>query len=199
MAGVLLALAGLGRWLQRPVPTQPWAEALPSLELGAGHEVPLQGDALAILGVDTYRYIELDRAGIPVWLYAGYYAGQRTDAQIHSPEHCYPGSGWDVVESRPRDLADIGLRELLIDRGGRRRVVWFGYRTRWGWTAGSLGLKRDQILASLFARDRDALLVRLSTPILPGEAADDARERLRSVWGEATGPVRDWFERRGAA
>jgi len=132
-------------------------------------------------------------------LYAGYYAGQRTDAQIHSPEHCYPGSGWQVVERRQEGAPGVPVRELVIDRQGRRRVVWFTYRTRWGWTSGSLGLKRDQILASLLARDRDALLLRLSTPILPGESEADARDRLRATWESATSPVRTWFAQRGVA
>ena len=34
------------------------------------------------------------RTGLPISLFIGYFATQRTGQSIHSPQHCLPGSGW---------------------------------------------------------------------------------------------------------
>jgi EpsI family protein len=42
-----------------------------------------------------YRTYEPD-ADEPVWVFAGYFDRQREGSQVHSPRHCYPGSGWNI-------------------------------------------------------------------------------------------------------
>lgn len=201
LAAGLVVLAALTQLVNRPVEGGAWAHELKNLPLIGEtlREVPLEGDALSILGVDAYRFVEDRPEGIPVWMYAGYYAGQRANAQIHSPEHCYPGSGYAVEESRVAQESDHDVRELVVKRGESTRLVWFAYRTRVGWTTNSFGLKRDQIVAAILARSRDALLLRVSTPVYPGEGLEAARTRVANAWSGSTAPVRAWYVSEGSS
>jgi EpsI family protein len=198
-AGFVLVVAARFAF-ERPIPTPTWAEALDQVvarEEGV-RVLPLGEDALAVLGVDRAQLVELPRAGwAPVWLYAGYYAGQRRDAQIHAPEYCYPGAGWDVERNRPLSWEGHRMRELVVERGTERRLVWYLYRTRLGEPDGAFGLRRDQILATLTGRPRDGLLLRVSTPLLEMEGEDPARDRLAEAWRREGRRILDWYEGRG--
>ncbi len=194
-----LALAGVRVWIQRPQATAVWAESLDGLLAGEPYrEVPIEGNALAMLGVSRYRFIEVPTQGsIPVWLYAGYYSDQQDDAQIHAPEHCYPGTGYQVARSQSHSLANGAVRELVVERGAERRLVWYVYRTRVGSPITALGLKRDQVLSKILGRSRDAMIVRASTPVLRVETIELARARLSELWMAEGASILRWFDGRG--
>lgn len=162
--------------------------------------VEISTAAMGLLGMDRYRFVELRESGwAPLWIYAGYYAGQRSNAQVHAPEHCYPGSGWKIVRSK--ELRDGGdqIRELLITRRSQQRLVWYVYQTRLGRDLTPFGLKKDQMLAILSGRARDAMLLRMSTPILEVDGEAGARERLSRAWDRYGEASLKWFQREGGA
>lgn len=75
---------------------------------------------------------------VPVHLYIGYHERQTRDrntgevAAIHPPEHCLPGSGWDVIDSKvvPVDLAIPGeAKRFVIAKGTQRALVYFWYQS----------------------------------------------------------------------
>ncbi|HIC90642.1 MAG TPA: EpsI family protein, partial [Syntrophaceae bacterium] len=70
-----------------------------------GEWVAIQDEAmdkktLDILNVDDYimRHYQ-NHNGHSLWLYVGYFQDQKEGAMIHSPKHCYPGGGWQPIES----------------------------------------------------------------------------------------------------
>ncbi len=72
-------------------------------------------------------------------LYIGYHESQTRDrnsgraAVIHPPEHCLPGSGWDVIDSRvvPIDVGSGGeAKRFVIAKGNQRALVYFWYHSR---------------------------------------------------------------------
>lgn len=74
----------------------------------------------------------------PVHLYVSYHERQTRDrntgevAAIHPPEHCLPGSGWDVIDSRvvPLDLSIPGeAKRFVIAKGTQRALVYFWYQS----------------------------------------------------------------------
>jgi len=199
LCGGFLLLGVLGQWLGREVPRPEWAASFPD-DLWAGEpvsEVELSESEARVLGVDHYRFFEWHGAGPRVWLYVGYYAGQRSDAQVHAPEHCYPGTGWEIRDERNHPVGDQQLRELRIERKGNARLVWYGYRTRLGAPTSAFALKRDQVVATLMRRSRDALLLRLSTPILEADGEQGARARLESAWSVHASRVARWYDEEG--
>jgi hypothetical protein len=68
-------------------------------------------------------------------LYIGYHERQTRDREsgqssaIHPPEHCLPGSGWDVIDAR---------RGRVIARNHEKILYMFLDRARYGRTDGSL-------------------------------------------------------------
>ena len=72
-------------------------------------------------------------------LYVGYHERQTRDRKtgaasaIHPPEHCLPGSGWDIIESSivPIDAGSGGeAKRFVIAKGNRRSLVYFWYHSR---------------------------------------------------------------------
>ena len=113
------------------------------------------------------------------WLFVGYFARQRFGSQIHSPRHCYPGSGWNVLSTGKVDLVDnTPSRKLVIQKNKERRVVLYHYQTRGGATTSELRLKTELALSSLLGRPLDAAFVRFSTRVLESESDDEAIARL---------------------
>lgn len=113
------------------------------------------------------------------WLFVGYFAQQRFGSQIHSPRHCYPGSGWNVLITGKMDqVGDTPSRKLVIQKNKERRVVLYHYQTRGGLTTSELRLKTELALSSLLGRPLDAAFVRFSTRVLEAESDDEALTRL---------------------
>ncbi|MEZ4333564.1 MAG: EpsI family protein [Myxococcota bacterium] len=121
---------------------------------------------------------------LPVHLYVSYHERQTRDRNtgevgaIHPPEHCLPGSGWDVIDAKviPIDLAIPGeAKRFVIAKGSHRAVVYFWYQSN-----GRVFARNYQKILWMFldrtTRQRsDGSLVRFTIPIpLDGgeEAAD---------------------------
>ena len=182
---LLLALAlalGLGPALaaRRAHPASPAAlEAIP-LNVGdiTGVEDHLD-DEIADMLQATQSLIRSYRQGEhPYWLFVGYFAQQRFGSQIHSPRHCYPGSGWNILSETHDERLGGHSGELLIQRDKERRVVLYQYLTHGGATTSEFRLKAELALASLLGRPLDAAFLRYSTQLAPDETADQALDRL---------------------
>jgi len=118
-----------------------------------------------------------------VHLYVGYHERQTRDRStgiataIHPPEHCLPGSGWDVIDS---SIVPIGAgaggeaKRFIIARGNQRSLVYFWYHSR----GRVIARNHEKILYIFMDRARygrsDGSLVRFTVPIVNGniEKAD---------------------------
>ena len=89
--------------------------------------VPWPDDVLAKLGVDDYVNRRYVRDGIPVSLYVGYYASQRSGDTIHSPQNCLPGAGWLAVDSGPQTIP-LGSDRAIVARYEQGSVSGFSSR-----------------------------------------------------------------------
>jgi len=125
-------------------------------------------------------------------LYIGYHERQTRDrksgaaAVIHPPEHCLPGSGWDIIESTvvPIDVGAGGeAKRFVIAKGNRRSLVYFWYQSR-----GHVIARNYQKIMWMFLdrarRGRtDGSLVRFTIPIRHGdiETAEAHFQELASM------------------
>jgi EpsI family protein len=148
----------------------------------AGTETPLDADTLRVLGLTDYanrRYFSSSE--LPVQLYIGYYASQRTGDTIHSPKNCLPGAGWDPIRAgyATIPLADsqtIKVNEYVIAQGLDRQLVFYWYQGRGRVVASEYWGKFWMIHDAITRNRTDGALVRLITPIgAEGEAAAHAR------------------------
>ena len=159
--------------------------------LGAwvGRREPLEQVYLDVLQLDDYLLADFtDKAAStePVNLYVAYYASQRTGRAVHSPSSCLPGGGWRIEQFEQRNLPgvrpDAGLLRVnraVISQGTSRELVYYWFQER-GRSLTSEYAVKWYLLTDAMTRDRtDGALVRLITPLRPGEDAASGDARLR--------------------
>jgi EpsI family protein len=127
-------------------------------------------------------------------LYIGYHERQTRDresgkaAVIHPPEHCLPGSGWDVIDSSivPIDVGSGGeAKRFVIAKGNQRALVYFWYHSR----GHVIARNHHKILWMFLDRARygrtDGSLIRFTIPVIHGDM-DTAEESFREFSSAVT-------------
>ena len=118
-------------------------------------------------------------AGDAVWLFMGYFDKQKEGSQVHSPKHCYPGSGWSIVEEQtvPAPWGEGSIHSLVVSDGFERRLVYYWFQTTDGYLNGVLPLKLYLTKNAVMRKPQDVVFIRISTVI--GANRRSAEERLR--------------------
>ena len=138
-----------------------------------------------VAGMDHYilkRYTQ--KTGPFLWLYVGYYESQRKGDSIHSPKNCYPGSGWQTVNSGLETIEvtasparTITVNRYIIQKGLDKRVVLYWYQSRGRVYASEYWGKIYLVLDSIMKNRTDGSLVRISAPVVDSVEATLERER----------------------
>jgi len=121
-----------------------------------------------------------DRASIG--LFIGYFPTQRTGQSIHSPQNCLPGAGWNFESSWITTLTNAAgkkyqVKEFLISNGTSTQEVLYWYQMHGRVIAGDYAAKLYTLADSIRYGRTDAALVRVITPVEPGEDRLQARAR----------------------
>jgi EpsI family protein len=153
-----LQILGKGDFLNRLYQPQP-----PS----PGSALPATADARAAVG-----------------LFIGYFPTQRTGQSIHSPQNCLPGAGWTFLSSWVTDLTNATgdnyqVKEYLITDGTSTQEVLYWYQMHGRVIAGDYAAKLYTLADSIRYGRTDAALVRIITPVEPGE--DRLASRARAI------------------
>lgn len=147
-------------------------------------------DVLEKLDVTDYILCDFrnsdEKAAVNV--YVGYHASQTRDTGgddniIHPPEHCLPGSGWDIIQSDVVQLDDgIGgeAKRMIIAKGNLRNLVYFWYQSR----GRTIARDHEKVLYMFIDRAlsgrTDGSLVRFTVPIIHGNE-DQAQATFESI------------------
>ncbi len=130
-------------------------------------------ESLRLLGADlTLARSYRGPAGNTIDLFIGYFADQQQNSQIHSPKHCYPGAGWDIISDGSIAL-DIGgtissAQGLIISNGSSRQIVMYWFSMRGKTIPNEFALKWNQMTSALLAHPQAASFIRFSAIIPPG-------------------------------
>jgi EpsI family protein len=125
-------------------------------------------EAIAADSIVNRTYFGAD--GAEAGLYIARYDRQRPGVSIHSPLHCLPGTGWDILST---DTIGVGLpagnvgsvRRLIAQKGGSRIMVLYWYAIDGRMIASEVG-SRFRLLSNRIRTGRnDASLVRVVVPI----------------------------------
>lgn len=163
-------------------------------------------DNLMVTDYIACNFVNPER-GASSHLYIGYHERQTRDrdsgkaSAIHPPEHCLPGSGWDVIDSKivPITLARDGksggvtgeAKRFVIAKGNQRALVYFWYHSRGRVIAQS----HHKILYMFLDRARtgrtDGSLVRFTIPIEYGD--EEAAEAVFQDFADSVTPLLDDF------
>jgi EpsI family protein len=199
-ATVVLLLAGTGVFLQARARHE---FVLPHIELAAfpielkgwvGTDVPIPDETLKALRT-TLRtgqflqrtYKDPTGSGVYVDLYVAYLPNQQSIFS-HLPQDCLEGSGWSTMESGTTTLAFPGdapfpANRYLIAKGGDRQLVLFWYSARGRRVASQDWMNAYLVFDSLRLDRSDSALIRMNTPLQPGETLPQAERRLLSFTG----------------
>jgi EpsI family protein len=153
----------------------------------AGADLPFVPRTLAVLGPGEFlqrQYLEQQAGGSYVDVYIAHRPNQQALGS-HVPTDCLLGSGWSVADSRTASFTVPGgpgftANRYLVTRGSERQLVLF-----WFWAHGrgvaSLNWADFYLtLDSLRLNRNDSMLVRVNTPLQPGETEAAAQQRLLS-------------------
>lgn len=145
-----------------------------------GRSERLAPDVVATLALSDYHLANYQRAGEPwVNFYSAYYASQSGGESAHSPRTCIPGDGWAILDLRDVELAPgMRVNRALIGKGEHKHLVYYWFRQRGRTLTGEVQVKWHILLDGLLHQRSDGALVRLVTPLLPGEEMSVAERRL---------------------
>ncbi|MBC7956418.1 MAG: VPLPA-CTERM-specific exosortase XrtD [Cytophagales bacterium] len=193
MGGLLLAAAGAASLLAPPReqirPTRvPLAQFPMSLPGGwTGRLDRLDRDVIATLAVDDHLIANYARPGEPwVNFYTAYYDSQSGGQSAHSPRTCMPGGGWKIAQleeapvamSVPGLPASMQVNRAVIQKGEQRQLVYYWFNQRGRQLTNELTVKWFILYDGITRHRSDGALIRLVTPVAPGEDLALADRRL---------------------
>jgi EpsI family protein len=170
--------------IDRNPPSEPLLQ-FPSVLAGwTGSDQPIDQETLDVLGAGDFLSRVYTQAGqaAPVDLFIGYFPTQRTGQTIHSPKHCLPGAGWVFESSNYVNLTDVNgtphrVGEYTIANGEMRQFVIYWYQAHGRSVANEYMAKIYMAADAIRMNRTDGALIRVITPIAPGEQVLAARMR----------------------
>jgi EpsI family protein len=192
-----LLIAGAAIFLQARARSEVFPPRLPLKQFPAqlggwtGTDVAIDKDVLEILGPGDFlvRIYQNQQTTPYIDLFIAYFRSQRAGDTIHSPQHCLPGSGWEPIENQRITLSMLGHQSFpanryLIAKGDSRQLVvyWFWAHNRG--VASEYWAKFYLVTDSIKMNRSDGALVRITTPMVPGETVDAAQQRILPFAGE---------------
>jgi len=150
-----------------------------------GTDVPIDEDVLDILKPSDYllRIYQNPQQPQYIDLFIPYFRTQREGDTMHSPQHCLPGAGWTPLENKRITLAMPGHEPFPVNRyiialGDSRQIVLYWYWAHNRGVASEYWAKYYLVKDSIQMHRSDGALVRITSPMYPGESADAAQQRL---------------------
>lgn len=119
-------------------------------------------------------------------LYIAYFPSQKAGDTIHSPNHCLPGAGWvptsrEMITLNRPDGSSFPANRYVVAKGQDRQLVLYWFQAHGRAVASEYWAKYYLVSDSMRMNRSDGGLVRLMTPMLDGESADDAQSRLMKL------------------
>jgi exosortase D (VPLPA-CTERM-specific) len=156
---------GLGPWQGRPSLLEPQVEHA--------------------LGLEDYILADYTSPGSgSVNLYIAYYASQRKGVSPHSPIVCMPGGGWQITRfertAYTTNALSLPFNRAIIERNSTNQLVYYWFVQRGRTISNEYASKWYLLTDAILENRTDGALVRLTTPIYPGEVEQSADHRLQS-------------------
>lgn len=160
-------------------------------EWRSGPQQKLDPGIAQVLAADDYyssRFVHPDNIA-DVDFFVAYYDRQTEGAGIHSPEVCIPAGGWEMSAITKRDVTitledgseiSVPVNRAFIQKGLSMQLVYYWFDMRGRKLTNDYLAKAATLLDSFMDGRSDGALVRVITPVLPGEADGRADERLQS-------------------
>ncbi|WP_240342409.1 VPLPA-CTERM-specific exosortase XrtD [Methylococcus sp. EFPC2] len=150
------------------------------------HPGTLDEATLKTLGLTDYLLSDFSNAaGESVNFYVAYYESQRKGVSPHSPAVCLPGGGWQIMDFQRKTFSSLAHKEnifefnrVVINKGKSKQLVYYWFEERGRILADEYTVKWYLFRDALLDNRTDGALVRVTTPIIDGEADEVADNRL---------------------
>jgi EpsI family protein len=161
-----------------------------------GNKNFFDADILDKLRADEYMSREYVKGTDRINLYVGYYGSQKAGAQIHSPKHCLPGSGWFKLYEKDKILdientGKINYIEALYQKDSEKALFIYWYKMKDVYVTNDYILKLYMIINSLKYRRNDAAFLRFSTPVV--KDVEDAENVIESAMRDLLPLLKDYL------
>lgn len=146
----------------------------------------LAAETEQLLGADDYLLLDyLHEDAPPINLWVAYYDSLINGSYVHSPTTCLPGAGWEYVTFGKYNTAirDLSGDMLRVNRGeivkGRQRILMYFWMELRGRSVPRLQhVKFLNLWDSMITGRSDGALIRIYTPLRPGEETSRGDERI---------------------
>lgn len=138
--------------------------------------------------VDDYLNVNYvsDRMDSEINLYIAYYKSQRKGSSTHSPRSCIPGGGWEIESLNAVKLNNIitadnetmTVNRVVIGKGLSRQIVYYWFQQRGRVITNEYLVKWFVLKDAVLKRRTDGAMIRLITPLSPGQDAAKADTAL---------------------
>jgi len=168
-----------------------------------GTDIPMDKDTLDVLGPGDFLLRDYSNASEPqpnIGLFIAYFPSQRSGDTIHSPKNCLPGNGWAPVQSDRimlsiPDYNPFPVNRYVIVKGDSRQLVLYFYWAHDRGVASEYWAKYYLVADSIRMNRSDGSLVRVITPLLPGETIDATTRRLLPFVNDVVPRLRGYIPR----
>lgn len=192
-ASIIALIVGIA-WQLAPSPAPASINRLPlgvfpmHVENWQGRATILDRDIERVLGADEYILADYNFQESNVNLLMTFYKSQTNGSGIHSPEICLPGGGWEVSKWEQKTInvgtgdeaKSMKVNRAIIQLGLQRQLVYFWFEQRGKQITNDFEAKFVSMWDTFSEGRSDGGLVRIVTPIAPGEDVDKADDRLQS-------------------
>ena len=94
----------------------------------------LDAQTLRVLDPTAYLSRTYRKGSSQIGLFIAYYAQQRAGESMHSPQHCLPGAGWEIMkrDSVAVPVADkrVVVNKYRIENLGTKMLMLYWYQSR---------------------------------------------------------------------
>jgi len=116
-----------------------------------------------------------------VSLYIGYYNTHRKFAEIHTPENCLVGGGWEINSQKIRklDLGEgrgktISFMEAVYEKDRTKELFLYWYWVNGKHVTNFFHYKLNVIMNSILKNRSDAAFIRISVPVINDDFSEAA-------------------------
>lgn len=157
-----------------------------------GEPFPLEQQYIDALRFDDYILADYrSNTRDHVNFYAAYYRSQRKGQSAHSPQSCLPGGGWEIASLTHKELPSsrlmrqpVMVNRVVIHKGDRKQIVLYWFKQRDRYLADEYLVKLYLFWDALSRQRTDGALVRLASPVGPGESEAVVDQRLQEFAAE---------------
>jgi len=205
VAVTLVLAAAAGNYLRFSAPSVASGLGLDAYRLvdasgaeGSFEVEPIDQEFLDLLGARegsfrTYR----EGTGQSVWVFMGYFDRQKEGSQVHSPKHCYPGSGWNILEEGkvPAPWGEGRVKRLIVSDGKEDRLVYYWFQTASRVLNDVFALKYYLTRQAVLRQSQDLVFVRISAST--GDGVQEAEQVVQEYAQRVQHAISGLYQGRG--